>query len=411
MVYNRMLTPNLPATNNSHSNNRKMLGAADPFFHTPTPPAPQPQESAYGAFGQLGQQMQHQAQAQASHLGGFGGDYGYGDNQRGFYDSYGQQAGFNGRNTLGHDDMKGGPVSQQPASNVGISATASQTSQHSAASQASVQPQAVAGQAPQQYPPPLPYYYNPYPQNQFYGTPYNSGYGVHNYVKYPAAMFAGGPASGPTPAAKQPGNVQPQSNPYGQGLYTQHQQHPSASYEEIGYQHHSQQPHGLSAGLPSNEYGKQQLYGGQGGFMGLGQSNGPAGGVRNTGGGSPETPYKPYAPKDVGGGVGGGMGVNQGIQGGRAGSVQGQQPSQVGQSQGQGQPQQGQGNFYSNRYAANAGAGVGVGAGVGGPQGQAAHHLHQPQGQGPQSHLAYPQGGSEANFYSYQARQQGYWPQ
>lgn len=53
-----------------------------PYFHTPTPPAGQSQDGPYGAFGQLGQQVQHQAQA--SHLGGgFGAnDYGYNDTQR-----------------------------------------------------------------------------------------------------------------------------------------------------------------------------------------------------------------------------------------------------------------------------------------------------------------------------------------
>ncbi|KAF7420771.1 hypothetical protein PC9H_011289 [Pleurotus ostreatus] len=392
------------------SHNTYFRGNADPFFHTPTPPAPQAQDSPYGAFGQqLGQQMQHSAQA--SHVGAFGAEYGYGESPRGFYDSYAQQSGFASRNPLGHDDMKALPGGQQqPAATVGLSASASQSAQHAASSQ-TAQPPAAAGQAPQQgYPPPLPYYYQPYPQNQYYSSPYNSGYGVPNYVKYPA-MFASAPApaSAPSPATKQPGSVQPQSNPYGQGLYTQHQQHPSASYDDMGYQHHTQQhqPHSLGGGLPANDYNKP-LYGGQGNFMGLGQSTGPSAGVRNTTGGSPEAAYKPYAPKDVNNGVGTGMGVGQGMQAGRA-SVQGQQPNQAGQSQGQGQPQQGQSGFYNvNRYGGNA---AGVGGGVGGPQGQAAHHLHQPQGQGPQTHLGYPQGASDGSFYSYQPRQQGYWQQ
>ena len=46
-----------------------------PYFHTPTPPASS-QESPYGAFGQLGQTLQHQSQP--SHTG-FGADYGYND--------------------------------------------------------------------------------------------------------------------------------------------------------------------------------------------------------------------------------------------------------------------------------------------------------------------------------------------
>lgn len=46
-----------------------------PYFHTPTPPASS-QESPYGAFGQLGQTLQHQSQP--SHTG-FGAEYGYSD--------------------------------------------------------------------------------------------------------------------------------------------------------------------------------------------------------------------------------------------------------------------------------------------------------------------------------------------
>ena len=45
-----------------------------PYFHTPTPPASQ--DSPYGAFGQLGQTLQHQSQP--SHTG-FGAEYGYND--------------------------------------------------------------------------------------------------------------------------------------------------------------------------------------------------------------------------------------------------------------------------------------------------------------------------------------------
>ena len=51
-----------------------------PYFHTPTPPAPQTQDSPYGSFGQLSGQGQHQP---SSHHGSFGGsDYGYSENQR-----------------------------------------------------------------------------------------------------------------------------------------------------------------------------------------------------------------------------------------------------------------------------------------------------------------------------------------
>ena len=46
-----------------------------PYFHTPTPPASS-QESPYGAFGQLGQTLQHQSQQPHA---GFATDYGYND--------------------------------------------------------------------------------------------------------------------------------------------------------------------------------------------------------------------------------------------------------------------------------------------------------------------------------------------
>ena len=307
------------------------------------------------------------------------------------------------------------PAPQQPLAAAGLppsTAPASQQHPQTPTSQSTGQPQSAAGQGPQQgYPPPVPFYYNPYPQNQYYGSPYNSAYGVPQpFVKYPTMFQPGppGPGTAPSPATKQPANVQPQSSPYAQGLYAQ--QHPSASYDDIGYQHHTQQQHqqhglthgqGVATSLPSTEYAKQhqQLYGahntqGMQGFMGLGQGTTPLSGppIGQRTGGSPETAYKPYAPsvgvKDVGAGVGVGQaGVNQGPPG-RAG-VQQQQ-----------QPQHNQGAFYGgNRFASSATAG---------PQGQQGQQQHQPQGQGPQGHIGYPQGSNDGNFYSYQ-RQQGYW--
>ncbi|KAI0668821.1 hypothetical protein C8Q78DRAFT_1193665 [Trametes maxima] len=370
-----------------------------PYFHAPTPPAGQNQDSPYGSFGQLNQQVQHQAQG--SHLSNFGGaDYGYGESQRNFYDSYSGPSGFGNRGILGHDDLKSLPGSQQPHGAPGLPPASAQSSQqHPPSSQASSQGQPAGSQGPQQgYPPPLPAYYYPYPQNQYYGSPYNSGYSVPQpFVKYPT-VFQGppGPQSAPSPATKQPpSSVQPQS-PYGQSLYGQ--QHPSNTYDDLGYQHHTQHSVGqnvnVGSGLPSTEYGKHQsLYGstaqGMQGFMGLGQSTGPSGGPplgQRAGGGSPEAAYKPYGGnvgvKDVGAGVGVGQGgVGQGPQG--RGGVQ----------------QPGQGSFYAQRFAASQ---------AGGPQGQQGQ---QPQGQGPQGHLGYPQGGSDGStFYSYQPRQQqGYW--
>lgn len=284
---------------------------------------------------------------------------------------------------LGHEDIKGLPgAPQQPHGAPGIPPSNAQPSQQLPQSGQSGSQGQPGGQGPQQnYPPPVPYYYTPYPQNQYYGSPYSSGYSVPQpFVKYPT-VFQGppGPQSAPSPAAKQaPSSVQPQS-PYGQGLYGQ--QHSSSPYGDMDYQHgHGQ---GVS-GLPSNDYGKQ-LYGGSGqgmqGFMGLGQTSGPSAGapLGQRAGGSPEAAYKPYGgnAKDVGAGVG-----------------------QGGQQQGRGGVQQPQGGFYgAQRFS---------GAGGAGPQGQQGQQ-HQPQGQGPQGHLGYPQGSSDGSFYSYQPRQQGYW--
>lgn len=251
----------------------------------------------------------------------------------------------------------------------------------------------------------MPYPYYSYPQSQqFYG------YGP-NYAqpfKYPTMFQAPpGPGSAPSPVAKQPAGVavQPQTNPYSQGLYPQsgyddYQQHPH-------HQQHQQHQHTHSLGLgqggvSGGDYGKQ-LYGGAGqggmqGFMGLGGQSASQGGVQASsaggprGGGSPETPYKPYAPKDVG------------VPAGRGTAVQGQGQGQV-QPQGQGQAPQGQGFYGAARFGGSGAGGVGaVAGGVGGPQ-QSSHH---PQG-GPQGHLAYPQGSNDGGFYPYQRQQPQYW--
>ena len=307
------------------------------------------------------------------------------------------------------DDGKGLPVGQQPASANLPPSNVQASQQHS--SQTGGQPQQSGGQGPQQtYPPPMPYYFpHAYSQNQYYGTPYSSGYVPQPFVKYPAMFQPGppGPASANSPAAKQPsGNVgvQPQTNPYNQTLYQQggyddYQPHPHHS------QHQHQHSHSLglsqgAIGVGSGEYGKQ-LYGsvaqsGMQGFMGLGQTGaGGAGPTSNSGPrgtSSPEAAYKPYAGKDVG------------VSTGRGAPVPGQ-----GQTQSQAQGQSGQGgpqgqSFYGNRFGNGVG-GSGSGGVVGGPQ-AGGHH----QQGGPQGHLGYPQSGSEPNFYGYQPRQQqAYW--
>ncbi|KAF7759751.1 hypothetical protein Agabi119p4_11446 [Agaricus bisporus var. burnettii] len=372
-----------------------------PYFHTPTPPAGQSQDSPYGAFGQLASQNQHQ---QGSHLAGFNSaDYNY-DSQRGFYESYPQQTGFGNRNALGHEDnIKGLPGSQQQPPANSMPPSANQVSQHS--SQSTAQPQSAGGQGPQFPPPPVPYYYNPYPQNQYYGTPYSSGYVPQPYVKYPA-MFQPGPPgsnSAPSPATKQPGAnanvaVQPQSNPYSQSLYGQ--QGAYDDYQQHAHHSQHQHPHALglgqtNVGVGATEYSKQ-LYGGAGqGFIGLGgQSGGAASGVAGAGprnASSPETAYK--YQKDGGIGVAGGRGAS--VQGGPG---QAQPQGQSAGQGGQGGPQ-GQGYYGANRFSGGVGAGIGSGVA---PQ-QNAHH----QQGGPQGHLAYPQGGNDGNFYPYQRQQ--YW--
>ncbi|KAG9311012.1 hypothetical protein JVU11DRAFT_8908 [Chiua virens] len=305
--------------------------AEAPYFHTPTPPAGQAQD--YNIFGQIGQQHQ------ASHLGGFANnDYGYGDNQRGFYDSYAQSPAFGGsRNVLGHDDVKGLPTSQQLPGSTILPASNAQSSQL----------------------PPRVVHNRNHLVDRYYGTPYNSGYGVpQQFVKYPT-MFQPGPpaqAAAPSPGGKQgPGSVQSQSDHYGRGLYGQQHQLPTSTYDDLGKH--------------------PQLYGGQAiqSFMGLGQGNAAGSGpslAQRTGGTSPENTYKSYSQN---------VGVKDGATG-------------VGVGQGVGQPQSGrgvqqahtQGGFYgANRF------------------GKPRKPLKAMSG--------IPQGNSDANFYQYQARQQGYW--
>ncbi|KAH9921107.1 uncharacterized protein B0H18DRAFT_1121523 [Fomitopsis serialis] len=302
-----------------HANQPQGISAAPSYFRQPRPPWPA-------------------APGQGSHLGGFSGnEYGYNDNQRqqGFYDSYSAQSGFGNRNVLGsHDEIKGLPGSSN-------SLTALLVSRPSTPSRLS-RSRLRRRERPRVKP------------NQYYGSPYNSGYTVPQpFVKYPT-VFQGPPG--------------PQSPPRRDEAASERCPAAVAIWPEL----HS---HGQSvgSGLPTNDYGKHQsLYGaGQGmqGFMGLGQSTGPSSGppLGQRAGASPDNAYKPYGNnagmKDVGAGVGVGMG-----QGG------------VGQGPGRGGVQQpSQGGFYgAQRFGASA-------SGV-------------------------PQRGSDASFYSYQPRQQqGYW--
>ncbi|KAF7320801.1 CUE domain-containing protein [Mycena chlorophos] len=349
----------------SHSNyfrNEHTPAASSPYFHAPTPPAGQPQDTPYGAFAQLGGQGQHQ---QGAHLSGFSQEYGH-DSPRGFYDTY-QQSAFQ-RGGLGHDDVKGlsGGPQQQP-NNGGLPPPAPSTGQHGNGPNAGQQqPPPTAGPQGQQYGPPVPYYY-PYPQNQYYGGPYNSGYQVPPYVKYPA-MFPPGNAPAPGQQAQSNIAVKGQGQAQGQGGYA-----PAQNLYQSGYDDYSGQPqqHSLALGQGGVDYSKQ-LYGGGQGFMGLG-GQGANAGPQNTNprGGSPETQFKPYG-KDVGVAP--------------RGAQQGQgQAQQQNQTQAQAGPQ-GQGFYGGNRFG-----GVGGGA-----------------GSGPQAaHLGYSQ--AQNDFYPYQGRQQQYW--
>ncbi|KAH8112110.1 hypothetical protein DFH11DRAFT_539278 [Phellopilus nigrolimitatus] len=369
------------------------------YFHAPTPPAGQAQEAPYGSFAPLSQQLGHQAQG--SHLSGFGSDhFGYNDGQRGFYDSYGQQSSFGGRNGLGHDDIgKALPGAQQPSQPSGLPQPAPQTAQQQTTQQpqSAAQPQAAAAGQPQQGYAPVPYYYNPYHQpSQFYGSPYGSGYGLGQYANryqpQQPPMFQA-PTSASPANAKGPATVQPQSNPYTQGLYGQ--QHASSAYDD-GYSHHNQLTHQHSQGasaLPSSDYSK--LYGAQGiqSFMGVSQSSGPAAPLAQrgaAGGGSPENTYKPYGPGVGAKDVGGAPGVGGSIAGGQAALGQAARTSV--------QPQPHSQGFYgANRFSANPS--------VGGPPSQQAQPQQQSQG--------YPQGGADNSFYYQrgpsQQQQQPYW--
>lgn len=276
------------------------------------------------------------------------------------------------------------------------------------------------------------------------GGPYNSGYGVGvggmgvgvglggvppypgmNVVggvvggvgvgKYPAMYAPGPPGSAPSPAGKQ-GVVghgishQPQSYGVGGGLYgqqqgyddyqqqqqqqqshhQQQQQHHSAQSHHQQHQQHQQHAHSSHGlGLGGQDYSKPSMYGGQGGLQGYGASSTGvtgSGGVPR-GGASPETAYKPYAPKDISG-VGRGN-VQQG-----QGQSQGQ--GQVAQGQGQGQGQAGQGGPQGQGYYGGAGGGR---FGSTGSVGVAPNQTQQ----------LYPQGQSDAGYYYQQQRQQQYW--
>ena len=203
------------------------------------------------------------------------------------------------------------------------------------------------------------------------------------------------PTSASPANAKGPGSVQPQSNPYAPGLYTQ--QHASSAYDD-GYGHHGQLGHQHSQGvgaLPGSDYGKQ-MYGAQGIQSFMGQSNanpaaqlGQRGAAASGAGaaGSPENTYKPYGPGGVGVGgkdVGGAPGVGAGIAGAQSGLGQ--------PTRGVQQPQHSQGFYGANRFSATPTAG--------GPPGQPT----QQQNQG------YPQGGSYSGFdYGQRPSQNGYW--
>lgn len=317
---------------------------------------------------------------------------------QGFYDSYPQQSAFGGRSALGHDDMNKSLSGTQQAVQApgGLPQGATQAAQQQAAQppQSTTQPQAAAGQ-PQQGYAPVPYYYNPYHQpGQFYGPPYNSGYGLSQYTnryqpQQPPLFQPPNPTSASPANTKGPANVQPQSNPYAQGLYSQ--QHASSGYDDT-YSHHSQLGHqhsGSVTALPSTEYGKQ-LYGqGIQSFMSMGQNAAPnAAPLTQRGassGSSPET-YKSYGP-----GVGGKDVTGAGV----GGSVAGAQGALGQNARGGMQQQHSQGFYGANRFSSNPNTSA--------PPNQ------QAQQQPNQTHQAYPQGGAESNFYYQRGPSQQYW--
>ncbi|KAG8743234.1 RNAPII degradation factor [Ceratobasidium sp. 414] len=196
--------------------------------------------SEYGAFGNLGQPA-------AANFGGGPERYGYDNShsqQGGFYDS---PYGLPSRGASTTDDINKGSPSQQPAP----------ISQNTAPSQP--QPQQQPGQSGQQQPysgiAPIPYFYAPYYQNQYFGQP-SPNYG-QPFVKYP--MY---PQQSQQQSQQQPQQGQPQAQPQppqakaGSSLYED-------QYGQGGYQPQSQQ-------TPSSDYVKaqqQQQFGAQGGGL------------------------------------------------------------------------------------------------------------------------------------------------
>ncbi|KAJ7689514.1 hypothetical protein B0H14DRAFT_3532770, partial [Mycena olivaceomarginata] len=171
------------SAHSSYFRNEPTPATSSPYFHTATPPAGQTQDTPY-------------ARSQ---------DYGHADGQRGFYDTY-QQSAFGNRNVLGHETSRVSPARRSSRRTRGASALCRPV--RAAARRARRRPAAAPRRRPQGqqgYPPPLPYHYYPYPGNQYYGGPYNSGYSVAPpFVKYPT-MFPGPPGPGNAPAPGQQG--------------------------------------------------------------------------------------------------------------------------------------------------------------------------------------------------------------
>ncbi|KDQ11226.1 hypothetical protein BOTBODRAFT_147297 [Botryobasidium botryosum FD-172 SS1] len=341
---------------------------ADPYFHAHTPTPPQNQlshqdisiSSPYGAFAALGQQ------GQAGHLGAFAsspapGEYGvYGENQRGFYDTYNQAANFANRGSIGHDDnnknMSG--AQQQGQSNPSLQQGTPQlqnqthTGQQNALGQGG-QPspahQAQQQQQQQQYPGmPMHGGYGYAPYNYYMGGQYYSQSPAYpppqQFVKY-SPMYQPGPAPGPAPpqAASKPPVAASASNPYGSSQ--SHLYHPGqAQYDDpsaygapqVGGNQNPTGDYGKQTQVQQQQQQQQQLYG-QTGLNLLG-SGGRAGA-------SPEA-YKQY-----GNASGADKSQNQPARGGQAGgaSANGGNPGLGGGAGGVGQPAQ-QGGYYGRGY-------------------------------------------------------------
>ncbi|KAF8604438.1 hypothetical protein BDV93DRAFT_522553 [Ceratobasidium sp. AG-I] len=204
----------------------------------------------YGAFGNLGQPP----------AAGFAGGperYGYDNNhsqqqhQGGFYDSpYGQSNAFPSRGASTSEDLnKGSPSQQQSAPLVQNTSQSQPQPQQQQPNQSGQQP--YSGIAP------MPYFYAPYYQNQYFGQP-SPNYG-QPFVKYPPMYPQQGQQQGQQQQPPQQ-TQQPQQQQQPQQVKT-----PGSLYQDEQYgQGYQQQPQSNNSDYAKTQ---QQQFSAQGGSL------------------------------------------------------------------------------------------------------------------------------------------------